>query len=399
MTGPRAGLSIGERVAYHRRRRGLTQEALGGLIGKTTSWVEKIEHGRAPLDRISVVRDLANVLGIAFSDLVPDSVEPDVAAGPKIKDDVTLSYFAVNPRFAVQGARVPIVGVTELRRQVDDVWKAYQDSRWGYVIMRLNQLLPAAHLAKQREDAYRTVTRALAHLYHVAASVLVKLGDLKNAQVCAERGDMHAREIDDPVVLTSLQRGVAHALLSNGEYENAVRVVRDRLVEEPEATGPAGLSVTGTLMLVGATGCARAGERAEALTFLRHAGQLAEQLGRDGNDVWTAFGPTNVAIHRVTVAAELRDFRQAVDLGATLDVRTMPRERRVRHRLEVARGLFYVGRRDDALHTILDVERAAPEQVRHHFLTHEVVQELKRTIRARPDPDLVALARRLRHAA
>jgi hypothetical protein len=346
-----------------------------------------------------VVRDLAHVLGVAFSDLVRDEVEPDIAAGSKMRDDLTLSYFAVNPRFAVQGAHVPIVGVTELRRQVDDVWKAYQDSRWGYVIMRLNQLLPAAHLAKQREDAHRTATRALAHLYHVAASVLVKLGDLKNAQICAERGDMHAREIDDPVMLTSLQRGVAHALLSNGEYENAVRVVRDRLIEQPEATGPAGLSVTGTLMLVGATACGRAGERAEAMAFLRHANLLAKQLGRDGNEVWTSFGPTNVAIHRVTVAAELGDFRQAVDLGAALDVRTMPRERRVRHRLEVARGLYHLDHRDDTLHTILDMERAAPEQVRHHFLTHELVQGLMRTTRARPDPDLVALARRLGHAA
>ena len=33
------------------------------------------------------------------------------------------------------------------------------------------------------------------------------------------------------------------------------------------------------------------------------AALLAEQLGEDANHAWTAFGPTNVAIHRVSAAA------------------------------------------------------------------------------------------------
>jgi transcriptional regulator with XRE-family HTH domain len=395
MTGAGPERSIGQLVAQCRRRRGLTQEVFAGLIGKTASWVEKIENGRAPLDRISVVREIARALDVPFSALVPDAAETETRS----VGDLALSYTAVNPRFAAPDDRVPVVGAPELLRQVDDVWRAYQDSRWGYVLMRLDRLLPAAYLAKQRPEGRRTATRALAHLYHLAASVLVKLGYLKDAWVCAERGDMYARELDDPVVLTSLQRGVAHALLSNGKYEDAVTVVRERLVEASEPSGPADLSVTGTLMLVGATACAHAGERAEAMTFLRHADELAHDLGRDGNHVWTAFGPTNVAIHRVTVAAELRDFHQAADLGPTLGVATMPRERRVRHQLEVARSLAHVGRRDESLRAVLEAERAAPEQVAHHFLTRELVHDLMRTIRSRPDPDLLALARRLGHAA
>jgi transcriptional regulator with XRE-family HTH domain len=396
MKGVAPGLTIGERVRYHRRRRGLTHQAFAGLVGKTPSWVEKVENGRAPLDRISVVRDIARALDVPFSELVPDEVETNRT---KITPGLALTYTALNPRFAPADGDAPVVGVPELLRQVDDVWTAYQDSRWGYVVMRLNQLLPATYVAKQRAEGHRTATRALAHMYHVAECVLVKLGHLEDAWVCAERGDMYARELDDPVILTSLQRGVAHALLSNGKFENAVAVVRDGLIAEPEASEPADLSATGTLMLVGATACARAGERSEAMAFLRHADRLAEQLGRDGNEIWTAFGPTNVAIHRVTVAAELGDFYNAADLGSEIDVSAMPRERRVRHQLEVARALSHVGRGKQALHAILDVEQAAPEQTRHHFLTHELVQDLIRTIKTRPDPGLVALARRLGHAA
>jgi transcriptional regulator with XRE-family HTH domain len=390
-------LSIGERVAFYRRRRGLTQQTLAGLVGRTSSWVEKIENGRAPIDRISVVRDLAGVLGVSFHDLVPD----DPPAGRReVPRELTLDYRAVNPRLAVQDGNVATVGVAELRRLVDDVWTAYQDSRWRYVVMRLNQLLPAAYLATQRDDPYRTATRSLAHLYHVAASLLVKLGDPAVARLCAERGDIAAREVGDAVTITSLQRGVAHALLSCGHYEDAVAVVRDGLVEGGELTAtPARLSVTGTLMFVGATACARAGERSEAMAFLRHADRLAQRLGRDGNEVWTAFGPTNVAIHRVTVAAELGDVRQAADLGVELDVSSVPRERRVRHQLEVARAQWRLGRADESLQAVLEAEFGAPEQVRRHFLTHELVDDWLRATRSRPDHNLVALARRVGHAA
>jgi hypothetical protein len=227
----------------------------------------------------------------------------------------------------------------------------------------------------------------------------VKLGDLDLARLCADRGDIAAQDAADRVTLTSLQRSIAHTLLSNGQYSEAVTIVREGVIEASNPLDPASLSVTGTLMLVGATASARAGERAEAAAFLRHADQLAAQLGRDGNEIWTSFGPTNVAIHRVTVAAELGDIRQAIELGSALDVSVMPRERRVRHQLEVARALSRGGRRDESLAVLLSAEQGAPEQVRRHFLTHELVHAWMRTTKARPNPDLVALARRLGHAA
>jgi transcriptional regulator with XRE-family HTH domain len=391
-----SGFSAGERVAFYRRRRGMTQQTLAGLVGRTPSWVEKIENGRAPLDRISVVRDLARALGVSFHDLVPDEGGLQPAASTA---DLTLDYRAVNPRLAVQDGKVRIVDELEIRGLVDDVWRAYQDSRWGYVVMRLNQALPTAYLATQHARTRGTGIRSLAYLYHASSSVLVKLGDPVLARLCAERGDIAARELGDPVLRTSLQRGIAHALLNCGLYEDAVKIVRDGVIEAADVRTPSELSVTGTLLLVGASACARAGERSEAMTFLRHAERFADRLGGDGNEVWTAFGLTNVVIHRVTVAAELGDAYQAAEIGMALDVRAMPRERRVRHELEVARALTHVGRRDESLRSVLNAERMAPEHVRRHFLTNQLVLELLRTTRTRPDPELVALARRLGHAA
>lgn len=397
-----AGMAIGERVAHYRRRRGLTQVALAGLVGRTASWMEKVESGRAQLDRVSVLQELANALGVSLHDLLPDDPMPSrqPAADVPALRELVLSYRAVNPRFALRDADIPAPSNEKLRAMVDDVWTAYQDSRFAYTVMRLNQALPAAYLAT-RDAVDITPTRCLAHLYHAAASVLVKLGSLDLASMCADRGDICAQETEDPVTLASLQRGIAHSLLSNGQYDEAVSVVREGVIDAESlarAPNPAGLSVVGTLMLVGATASARAGERGEATAFLRHARQIADRLRRDRNEVWTAFGPTNVAIHEVTVAADLGDYQGAARLGAQLDVSGVPRERRVRHQLELARALSHLGDRDEALGLLLDAEQVASDHVRRHFVARNLVAGWMGATRIVPSPDLVALARRLGQA-
>jgi transcriptional regulator with XRE-family HTH domain len=403
MKGAGLELSIGERVAYYRRRRGLTQFALGGLVGRTASWVEKAEHGRIPLDRISVVRHLAVALDVSLHDLLPDdiaAVDPSTRGRsvPALRD-LLLSYRAVNPRFSLHGKDVRVPEITEVRTLVNDVWTAYQDSRFGYVVMRLNETLPIAAAAAAESADHAAASGLLAYLYQVAASVLVKLGDLDLARLCADRGDIAAQEAGDPVTVASLQRSIAHTLLSNGQYADSVTIVREGIIDASDLRTPEGLSVTGTLMLVGAIAAARAGESVEATAFLRHADRLAAQLGTDSNHVWTAFGPTNVAIHRVSVAAELGEVGRAIELASGLDVTALPRERQIRHHLELARAQARVAHGDEALTTLLNAEQAAPDQVRRHFLTHELVHGWLRTSRTRPSPELVALARRLGHAA
>jgi integrase len=53
---------------------------------------------------------------------------------------------------------------------------------------------------------------------------------------------------------------------------------------------------------------ARADSAREARAFLARARQASQQLGHDGNHAWTAFGPTNVAVHDLSVAMELGDL-------------------------------------------------------------------------------------------
>lgn len=89
--------------------------------------------------------------------------------------------------------------------------------------------------------------------------------------------------------------------------------------------------------------------------------------------MWTAFGPTNVAIHRMTTAMELGDVQVAVDLGPRVDASGLPVERQVRHAIETARAYSARNRRDDALGVLLDAEQLAPEQIKHHAISRQLV--------------------------
>ncbi len=49
--------SVGERIAAYRRRRGLSQPVLAGLIGRSESWLSQVERGVRSVDRLSVLLD------------------------------------------------------------------------------------------------------------------------------------------------------------------------------------------------------------------------------------------------------------------------------------------------------------------------------------------------------
>lgn len=206
----------------------------------------------------------------------------------------------------------------------------------------------------------------LALAYQAAVSVLTKLGETDLAWIASERGLAAAQASENPVVLGSLFRSVSHALHSTGRIaasmqltETAARVLQPQLGPRADE---ALLSVYGTLFLTGAVAASRADDRASVTTFLHEASESASRLGRDANAMWTAFGPTNVAIHRMTAAIELGDVQVAVDLAPRIDASGMPTGRRVHHAIETARAYTARNRRDDALDVLLGAEQLAPSR-------------------------------------
>jgi transcriptional regulator with XRE-family HTH domain len=404
MRGMTTEIGLGRRIAWYRQRRGLSQEVLADMVGRTADWLSKVENGRIQLDRYSVMSNLAGALDVSLGDLLgePSLMKWTADSGrstvPALRS-VLMDYRQLT-RLAADKPLGEVQPLDALDAEVTAIWNAYQDSRFGYVTHRLVALVPELRVAAheyERDERLRA-DGLCALTYQVAALTLTKLGEADLAWTASDRGIEAAYRCGDPVLIGSLFRSVTHSLQSIGAYSEAVQMTNDAATffdPHLSSASPTMLSVYGALLLAGAMAAARADDRATVRHFLGEAEQTALRMGHDANHLWTAFGPTNVAIHRVSTAMELGDVQIAVDLGPRVDTTTLPTERRVRHSLEVARGLSTSNRREDALDLLLAAEQLAPEQVRYHFLSRNLVQTWIKTQRGKPSWQLADLAHRL----
>ena len=407
MRGMTETLTIGDRVAFYRRRRGQSQEVLAGLVGRTEDWLSRVENNKIELDRLSVIRRLADALDVSIGDLVAEPTLLDWTSDsgtrtvPALRS-VLMDYRQVSGLLAGAGngdGEPP--SLDALQRDIGEVFDAYQASRYGYVTGRAPLVLSdAVRAANATGSADRTRAQGLLALaYQVAVAVLTKLGESDLAWIASERGLAAAQQADNPVVLGSLFRSVTHALHKTGRFQAGVELTEAAaVVLQPHLSSRADdalLSIYGSLFLTGAVAASRADDRRTTSAFLTEAQDSATRLGRDANAMWTAFGPSNVAIHRMTTAMELGDVQVAVDLGPRVDASGLPVERQVRHAIETARAYSARNRRDDALGVLLDAEQLAPEQIKHHTISRQLVLSWLRNHRGPRSVPLDELARRL----
>ncbi|KPM52582.1 hypothetical protein ACG83_30295 [Frankia sp. R43] len=212
------------------------------------------------------------------------------------------------------------------------------------------------------------VRRTQVVTYLAAAKLATKTGDHDLAWLAADRGQHAALTADAPELLATARRQIACVFHDTGRLADAERVAvsaLDSLNRKPgNGDHPDVLSARGALLLLAAMTSIRQGERADARRRLAAAAEQADALGRDDNRLWSAFGPTNVAIHTLTAALALDDPREAVAVGAQIDTRLLPAPlvgRRARLHVDLADGHARLGEDAIAAVHILDVARRAPQ--------------------------------------
>ena len=196
-----ADLEIGARIGRWRRRRGLSQVALAGLVGRSESWLSQVERGVRGVDSLAVVRELARVLRVDVDDLAPSAATGSHRAGRSGAVDIERALFA--PR---AGESASAVGVTAAHA-------AYQDCRYAEVLAGLPELMTrlAAVADPQLSAAGWTVV----------SKMLTKVGADDLALVAAERARDAARHSGDRADLGMAVYQVVCALLPTGRAEVA----------------------------------------------------------------------------------------------------------------------------------------------------------------------------------
>lgn len=298
---------IGWRIAVQRRRRGLSQVALAGLVGRSESWLSQVERGQRRVDSYSALRDLARVLLVDIGVLA----EGGPGSGAPRPDPSDRRIAAVEWALLGGGGTYAADVADVVRRAHED----YQAARYDTVLDGLAGLVEV--LGPGVPDAILTSG------YTVTAKMLTKIGAPDLALLAADRAWTAAQRSADPADLGMAVYQVTCALLSTSRAglgeDLAVRTAVDA-----GGTDPAATSTTGALWLIAAVAAARRPDGVAAVERLDRAQMLAEALGADANHRWTAFGPTNVAIHRVSVAVELGDAAGALAAASAVDPDRLP---------------------------------------------------------------------------
>jgi hypothetical protein len=135
---------------------------------------------------------------------------------------------------------------------------------------------------------------------------------------------------------------------------------------------------------------AHQGDPITSRALLNEAETSARRLGADANHYFTAFGPTNVGVHRVSAAVALGDGGAAIQYAKAVHPIHLPVvERRAQHLVDVARGHGQAGGDDQALRALLTAERLAPEEVRYQPTARALVTHLLHRERAGPSGSFV----------
>lgn len=168
----------------------------------------------------------------------------------------------------------------------------------------------------------------------------------------------------------------------------------DALMPLAETGQSQAVALRGALTLQRALAAGRLNQAEEAYAHLRHAKEMAEQVGEGRNDYNTEFGPTNVALHEVSVAVDLGDAGVALRAAAAVDPSDLSPERQARFGIDLAQAHAQRRQVNEAVSALEDARQLLPEMFRAKPSVRQLVADLL-AMSPLPSDQLRALAREL----
>ncbi|MFV2109083.1 helix-turn-helix domain-containing protein [Micromonospora sp. LOL_015] len=373
-------VAVGRRVALWRVRRRMTQQVLADRIGRSKSWVEKVERGVRTLDRFSLIQQVADVLRVDPTELLGDTGQPQSGGAPAGVDAVRAALARYEVFAAGPVGPAPAAG--EVSQRVEHAWSTYRHGDHPRLLRTVPELLDAArrlHTARPEHG-----TGLLVQAYRVTALVLVKVGESELAWLAADRALATAGS--DPLPAGSAAVPLAQALRGLGQDQLAMTTAvaaADRVATSTNGKArPGSRAVYGTLLLQAGLAAAGCGDTHGVSGLLGRAADVAGQVG-DGQDYRTAsFGPAAVELAHVVAAVEAGDARQAVRRHETATRRQawrgLPAEHRAAYLVDAARAYLDVADFTAAGRWVVEADRVAPAEIRSRPSARTLVAEISR---------------------
>ena len=392
----------GQRIARARRRRGLSQAVLAGLVGRSESWLSQVERGRRSIDSHAVLTRLAEVLQIDIEQITTPGADGE--DGQHAYPAAALIEQAMM-RYGSLGASAdpepePGHQMGHLRAMARSAYQGYQATRYEATGHLLPGLIRGVETASRAGSAgWPPVCQVRALVYDTAAALLNRVGEPSLAWTAADRAMSAAEYSGEPLLAALAAWRLSYIITSRKHPREALDLAMaaaGTLEHAIRSPSPEQLSVYGALHLAAVTAAAAGYDRTTTAVLLEKARSIADRTG-EANHMGTAFGPVNVAIHAIAAHLQLGDARAAAETGEALNITAIPASlvgRRTQVSLDLARA--YAIRRQDAaaVNLLLAAERLSPELVRYDRRTHEVLAELLRREHRPSTPELRPLAHR-----
>jgi transcriptional regulator with XRE-family HTH domain len=393
----------GQRIARARRRRGLSQAVLAGLIGRSESWLSQVERGKRGIDSHSVLARLAEVLRVDIEELTGsgDRDEPGGRVHPAaaLIEQAMMAYGAPGAP-AEREEPDPEASLDYLRAKAHSAHQAYQATRYDTT----GRMLPG--LIRGVETAARSIGTAgpaacgvRVLVYDTTAALLNRVGEPFLAWAAADRARSAAEYAGDPLLAAVSAWRLSYMITGRKHPQEALGLAMTAaaaLEHAMRAPSPEQLSVYGALHLAAATAAAACYDRPTTAAALATARGIAYRTG-ETNHMGTAFGPVNVAIHAISAALRLGDPRTATQTGEALDTAAISAGlvgRRTQVNLDLARAYAICRKDAAAVNLLLAAERLSPQLVRYDQATRDVLTELLRREHQPSTPELRPLAHR-----
>lgn len=305
----------------------------------------------------------------------------------------TFGVPAMLPASAVRAAlTLPVpdgatVSVSVIRSAVAMLWQARQSSRYEQLAGSAPGVLA---VIQRRNVVHNDVHDCLSLAYQALAGSMAELQYHDVAWVASERGIVAARQSGNATIIASAERRHAQTLSSMGHSAAAEQVALAAANALSPHDHPT-LSIYGALLNTCAIAAVRQEKPTSADAYLEEAARAADHVGEGANHLFTAFGPTNVALHRLSVAVEVGDGGSAVEQAKAIDVAVLPPERQAHFSVDVAHANVQEGRNDDALAILLEAEALAPEEITYHPTARALIAAL---LKSRMRAQVQALAER-----
>jgi transcriptional regulator with XRE-family HTH domain len=316
------------RISRWREHRRFSRLAFAQLLGRSESWVRRVENGRLRLDKLSVLRQISDVLSIDLQTLL--GKEPTRRTGGYYSIDVVDTdeiRSAMEKHYVSAGLWVPATEpakTDELRASIEVAWRHLDDAHYAVLGRELPGLLTGALTLNPESRAVAAVVEDLfSQIYQIGSSMLRKVGEHELSWLAADRAASAALQSGDSLLLGAAISRTSGALLSLGRVRSALELSLGHAdaIGLPKDDTPESLdkaAIYGTLLLEGALAAARIGDSPSVHDLLNEAHRAAQILGRDETHYRTQFGPTSVEIFRAAAAVELGDGRTALQINETV---------------------------------------------------------------------------------